>query len=104
MVQEIQTYGRLLNISALRVRGNIERAAIHVTADNFDHNDSQRRPPAWTAIRLRRVVAQEDLTVDDGSYQTRPQRVEKVISVSFLNFIFSIFLFVIYVGRAHDDR
>lgn len=61
MIEEVNYFGRLLNVEALRVRGSIERASVHVTLDNFDPSDPCRRPPGWAAIRLRRVIARENL-------------------------------------------
>lgn len=61
MVEEVNYFGRLLNVEALRVKGSIERASVYVTADNFDPLDPGRRPLGWAAVRLRRVIARESL-------------------------------------------
>jgi len=77
MVLEVKEKGRLFSMSALRVRGSIERAAMTVTEDNFDAFSffTDARPPAWNAIRLRRVLAKEDLTKRIGDEMaTRPRR------------------------------
>ena len=67
MVQELSTYGRLLNLTALASKvGGIEQAAVYVTRDNFDANSSDLRPFAWRSIRLRRVMVQEDFQTGDG--------------------------------------
>ena len=83
MVQEVSTYGRLLNLAALAVKGGIEKAAMHVTLDNFDPHSPDLRPLAWRPVRLRRVMVKEDFSSGNGGppiseselARSRPRRV-----------------------------
>lgn len=73
MVQEVREKGRLLNMPILRKvrtpsqRLAIEAAALAVTDDNFDPDKADRRPLAWQAVKLRRVVTKEDIYRRQGS-------------------------------------
>lgn len=79
MIQEMQTYGRLVDVESLRGCSLLE-ASVHVTTFNFDAKDTNARPLGWAAVRLRRVLVKEELQrslgIDEESLQLgRPARV-----------------------------
>ena len=80
MVEEVLKHGRLLNLQTASARDGkrmtIEQAAIAVTADNFDPSNRDKRPPAWKAIRYKRVLAREDNPPHDFMFQ--PGAFEKI--------------------------
>lgn len=98
MVQEVLAHGRVLNMAALNSKGGIEKAAMAITVDNFDPNSFDIRPPAWSAIRLRRAIAKEEVgrTLKDVEYvRNRPMRVMEVCdnhSLLLVTIYFYIFL------------
>ncbi len=65
MVAEVMQFGRLLSMDVLQL-SSVLQAAITVTDDNFMATDPSRRPPAWQAVRLKRVVAREEQLRREG--------------------------------------
>lgn len=70
MLDEVNTYGRLLNLEQAVAIGSsggegVEAAAIMITADNFDANSLDKRPVAWKVVRNLRVLAREPFTPDN---------------------------------------
>ena len=78
MAQEVVTFCRLLNLSALTSKGGIENAAMAVTLDNFDPDSPYLRPPAWNTIRLRRTIAKEMLNQQSSK---EPINYEEIINM-----------------------
>lgn len=60
MTNEVINHGRLLNMDVLRKKVSVLQAAITVSEDNYLSSDPKKRPPAWQAVRLKRVVLKED--------------------------------------------
>lgn len=85
MIDELKDHGQLLNTSAHNSTNTLPEAAIAVTKHNFNPvlPDLTARPPAWRAIRLKRVLAKEEalrrLGVDEDSlFLARPAKVLEV--------------------------
>jgi hypothetical protein len=84
MVTEVLNNGRLLNLTPTIKPRSVSAAAIAVTADNFNPDNSEIRPPAWKAIRFKRVLAKEPENIHPDEAFLDPNFLKKVEEVRLL--------------------
>ncbi len=80
MLQEVETYSTLLGLAGPFDEQNRLVNDVMVTEKNYDPKVASKRPPGWSDLRLKRVLAKEKVDRSNGVsdvdiLESRPQTI-----------------------------